>query len=140
MTADTSPGLQQALADAARNYHRALVAAVGIGVAGLLVTALAGNYVAGVLLCVGLALGAVNSSLVQRSLVAFVAKGDPDHPDKRGLMLGVLRRLTLVSAVAFVVAYVYRPTGWVVLLGLALFQLLVMGTVFGGLFREVRRA
>ena len=44
------------------------------------------------------------------------------------------------GAIAFAIAIVYQPNGWVVFVGLAAFQLLVMSTVFGGLIREVRRA
>jgi len=137
MSAETTVGMQLALRSASRNFQRALLVALAIGVSGLVGLSLAGHFVAGVLLCVGLGLGAVNSRLVQRSLVAFVSAGDPN---KGKLMVGVLRRLVIVSAVAFAIAFLYRPEGWVVLLGLALFQVLVMGSVFGGLFKEVRRA
>ena len=52
----------------------------------------------------------------------------------------MLRRLVLiVSLVAFAIALIYPPHGWVVFVGLAIFQMLIMGTVFGGLIREVRR-
>lgn len=137
MSVDTSAGMQAALLVAARNYRRALIIAVGLGVASLLALSLLGQFVAGVLICIGLGLGAFNSKLVQRALVGFV--GD-DTPSKRKLMLGVLRRLLIVSVIAFGIALLYRPVGWVVLLGLAVFQILVMGSVFGGLLREVRRA
>lgn len=137
MTDNTPIGMETALLAAARNYRRAVVVAIGLGGVGLVVSAVTGQFVAGVLFCVGLVLGAVNGRLVQRSLASFVEAGDPN---KRKLMLGVLRRLLLISAIAFAIAVVYQPIGWVVLLGLAVFQILVMGTVFGGLYREVRRA
>ncbi|MGH8867287.1 MAG: ATP synthase subunit I [Actinomycetes bacterium] len=137
MSAETPEGMQVALRSAARNFQRALVAAAVLGVLGFIGLAVAGHAVAGVLLCVGLGLGGVNSRMVQRSLGEFIKQGDPN---KRKLMLGVLRRLMLVSAVALGIAFLYQPDGWVVLVGLAVFQVIVMGSVFGGLYKEVRRA
>lgn len=137
MSTDAQAGMQQALGTAVRRLRRALVAALVIGVAGLVGLTLAGEFVAGVMLCVGLGLGAANTRLVQRSLSAFAGQNEPK---KSTLMFSVLRRLTVITAVALAIAFVYQPDGWTVLLGLALFQLVVMGSVFGGLFKEVRRA
>jgi len=89
------------------------------------------------MICIGLGLGIVNSLLVQRSLATAIIAGDPN---KRGLAMGVLKRLSVTSLVAFVIALVYQPYGWLVFLGLAVFQMLIMATVFSGLVREVRRS
>jgi hypothetical protein len=137
MTDDDAVGVKLALRDAARNYNRLLVIAAGLGIVSLLVLAVAGKWVAGVMVCIGLGLGIVNSLLVQRSLATAIIAGDPN---KRGLAMGVLKRLSITSLVAFVIALVYQPYGWLVFLGLAVFQLLIMATVFSGLVREVRRS
>jgi hypothetical protein len=129
-------GTRQALEQAASKYNKALlIAAVG-GVVALVVLAIFGYADAGVLLCVGLGLGVVNSMLVQRSLATSIERGEPD---RKGLTLGMLKRLVIVSAVAFAIAIFYPPHGWFVFLGLATFQMLVMTMVFGSLVREVRR-
>ena len=137
MTDDDAVGVKLALRSAARNYNRLLVIAAGLGVVSLLVLAVAGTWVAGVMICIGLGLGIVNSLLVQRSLATAIIAGDPN---KRGLAMGVLKRLSITSLVAFVIALVYQPYGWLVFLGLAVFQMLIMATVFSGLVREVRRS
>lgn len=137
MTDDDAVGVKLALRAAARNYNRLLGIAAGLGIVSLLVLAVAGKWVAGVMICIGLGLGIVNSLLVQRSLATAIIAGDPN---KRGLAMGVLKRLSLTSLVAFVIALVYQPYGWLVFLGLAAFQMLIMATVFRGLVREVRRS
>jgi hypothetical protein len=133
---DNPVGVHLALRSAARNYRRALLIAVTLGAVSLIALTIVGQYLAGILLCVGLGLGAYNSKLVQRSIARFTASG---NAGRKALMVSVFRRLALVSVVAFAIAYLYRPVGWVVLVGLALFQMLMLGTVFGRLFQEVRR-
>jgi predicted RND superfamily exporter protein len=129
-------GTRQALEQAASKYNKSLlIAAVG-GLVSLVVLAIFGYADAGVLLCVGLGLGVINSMLVQRSLATSIERGEPD---RKGLTLGMLKRLVIVSAVAFAIAILYPPHGWFVFLGLATFQMLVMTMVFGSLVREVRR-
>lgn len=137
MTGDTSTDSRDALRAAARKYNYALVIAAVGGLVALIVLSVAGLFDAGVLVCVGLALGVVNMQLVQRSLASSVAAGEPN---RKALTMSMLRRLVVVSAIAFAIALIYQPHGWVVFVGLAAFQLLIMSTVFGGLIREVRRA
>jgi len=137
VSGDTSTDSRDALKAAARKYNYALVIAAVGGLVSLIVLSFAGLFDAGVLVCVGLALGAVNMQLVQRSLASSVAAGEPN---RKALTMSMLRRLVVVSAIAFAIALIYQPHGWVVFVGLAAFQLLIMSTVFGGLIREVRRA
>jgi hypothetical protein len=37
-------------------------------------------------------------------------------------------------------AYFYRPDGWLVFVGLMIFQMLTIATVLGGLARQVKRS
>lgn len=137
MSGDTSTDSRDALKEAARKYNYALIIAAVGGLVSLIVLSSVGLFDAGVLVSVGLALGVVNSQLVQRSLASSVASGEPN---RKALTMSMLRRLVVVSAIAFAIALIYQPHGWVVFVGLAAFQLLIMSTVFGGLIREVRRA
>jgi len=137
VSGDTSTDSRDALNAAARKYNYALIIAAVGGLVSLIVLSFADLFDAGVLLCVGLALGVVNMHLVQRSLASSVAAGEPN---RKALTMSMLRRLVVVSAIAFAIALIYQPHGWVVFVGLAAFQLLIMSTVFGGLIREVRRA
>ena len=126
-----------ALRSAARNYNRTLILAAAVGVAGFLVLALTVSFSAGVLFAVGIGLGVVNSQLVQRSLVTAVTNGDTD---RKQIGFGVLKRLSVVTVFAFLIALAYQPNGWIVFIGLTTFQFLITVTLFGGLARQVRRA
>lgn len=126
-----------ALRSAARNYNRTLVASAVIAVGGLVALAVTVGLDAGVLFVVGVGLGVVNSQLVQRSLARAVTSG---HTDRKAIGFGVLRRLSLVTLVAVLIAFVYQPYGWMVFAGLTVFQMLIMATVLGGLARQVRQA
>ena len=126
-----------ALRSAARNYNRTLILAAAVGVAGFLVLTLTVSLSAGVLFAVGIGLGVVNSQLVQRSLVTAVTNGDTD---RKQIGFGVLKRLSVVTVFAFLIALAYQPNGWIVFVGLTTFQMLITVTLFGGLARQVRRA
>ena len=137
MSGDTSTDSRDALKAAARKYNYALIITAVGGLVSLIVLTILGLFDAGVLLCVGLALGVVNMQMVQRSLASSLDAGEPN---RKALTMSMLRRLVVVSAIAFAIAIIYQPHGWVVFVGLAAFQLLIMSTVFGGLIREVRRS
>lgn len=125
-----------ALRTAARNYNRTLVASAVVAGGGFVALAIWVGLDAAVLFVVGVGLGVVNSQLVQRSLARAVTSG---HTDRKAIGFGVLRRLSLVTAVAVLIAFVYQPYGWVVFAGLTVFQMLIMATVLGGLARQVRQ-
>jgi hypothetical protein len=136
MSERAEAGAREALNAAARKYNFALAIAAAGGLGSIVAFAIAGNVDIGILFSVGLGLGVVNSHLVQRSLASSVSSGDPN---RKALTFSMLRRLIVMSIIAFAIAIAYQPHGWVVFVGLASFQLLIMSTVFGGLIREVRR-
>jgi hypothetical protein len=127
---------RMALRSAARNYNKSLLLSAVIGVVGLVVLAITVSIDAGILFCVGLGLGVLNSQLVQRSLVRAVTEG---RADRKAISFGVLRRLSLITALAVGIALLYRPDGLLVFVGLMIFQMLSLATVLGGLARQVRR-
>lgn len=126
-----------AMRSAARNYSRTLVVAAVVAVAGFAALTAAAGVESGALFVVGIGLGVLNSHLVQRSLARAVTGGDLQ---RKAIAFGVLRRLAVVTAIAFAIAIIYQPVGWLVFMGLTVFQLLIMVMVFAGLARQVRRA
>lgn len=128
---------RMALRSAARNYNRTLVIAAVLAVAGFIAITLAVGADGGVLFVVGVALGALNSHLVARSLARAVSS---ETVNRKAIAGGALRRLMVVTAVAVALAFLYQPDGWLVFMGLTVFQLLIMVTFFAGLARQVRRA
>jgi len=127
---------QLALRSAARNYTKSLLLSAVVGVVGLVVLSLTVSLDAGILFCVGIGLGVLNSQLVQRSLVKAVTEG---RADRKAISFGVLRRLSLITVLAVGIAVLYRPVGLLVFIGLMIFQMLSLATVLGGLARQVRR-
>jgi hypothetical protein len=123
---------------AAANLKRSVLVALPLGALALALVALVGHPVAGYFVFLGLALGALNSWLVQRSVVHFGESAASDK--KRRFVLGVLGRLALITLVAGVVLYLARLEGLGVLAGLALFQLVMLGGAAVPLFREFRKS
>jgi len=123
---------------AAANLKRSVLVAIPFGVLALVLVTIVGHPLAGAFVFLGLALGALNSWLVQRSVVRF---GESDSADKKKrFVMGVIGRLGLVTLVAAVVLYVARLDGLGILAGLALFQLIMLGGAAVPLVKELRKS
>jgi hypothetical protein len=107
------------------NLRRSIILASCLGVAAVLVTGLFGHVLIGVFACVGLGLGALNSYMVQRAVVRYAAS---EASNKKGRFTrSVLGRLALITALALGTAFLVRPDGVGIFVGLAFFQLLMIG-------------
>jgi hypothetical protein len=126
---------QPALVDAGRRYRLALIACPVAGLAGLIALSVLGYPVAGVALCAGLFMGFINSRMVIAQAAKFTRT---ENPGKRALALGVLQRLGALTAIALLIAFAFRPQGFTVLIGLAVFQLLMMGSTASAMVRQLR--
>lgn len=81
----------------------------------------------GVFFGAGLALGLGNALMVRRAALSITAE---DHPLKGKMALNSASRLLVITVIALLIAYLFRPLGVGVLLGLALFQVvLVLSTM-----------
>jgi hypothetical protein len=107
------------------NLRRSIILASCLGVAAVIVTALFGHVLIGVFVCVGLGLGALNTHLVQRSVVRYAASEAPNK--KARFARSVLGRLAFITVLALGAALLVRPDGVGVFAGLAFFQLLMLG-------------
>jgi hypothetical protein len=125
------------LAEVAVNYRRTLIAATVLGGISLLACSLLTSYAAGLLICVGLALGAYNAHMVARG-AARVAAGGRGYRRRR-FVGGALGRLMMITAIALVLLVAVKPGGWGAVVGLAIFQLLLVAMAAGPLVREIRR-
>jgi hypothetical protein len=113
-----------------------VIAAVLAGV-GLLGASLLGHVVVGVLLLVGVVLGAANNVLTVRSILKFTAAGDPD---RKSFAKASLVRLAYISLIAAVFLMVFRREGIAVLAGLAVFHLLAALATAVPVLKEFHRA
>lgn len=125
-------------AHAVANLRRSMLVAVPLGIVGIALTALVGHPLAGAFVCAGLALGGLNSWLLQRSVARYAVSG-ADH-GKRRFVGGVFGRLGLFTMVGLAVALLVRPDGVGVVAGLAVFQVLMLASASMPLIRELRGA
>jgi hypothetical protein len=135
----------------ARGYRVALILALVVGAVALVTCTLTGYPLAGMFICVGLALGGWNSrrlwtdteKLVDGSHSAPVEEAEPSAvrpvTQWRGpAASSTAKRLGLITLIAFLVALAYRPLGWTVFLGLLAFQVLLMTLLAAPLRKVVR--
>lgn len=123
------------LVDARANLRRAIVIAAAIAVVGIVLTALASHAWAGVFGAVGLALGALNNRLLQRSVLRY---GSDDSISRKAFRRGVLTRLGAVTLLAIGCAVLVRPDGLAVFVGLALFHVIMLIGAALPVFRSLR--
>ncbi len=124
-----------ALVDAGRRYRLVLIVCPVAGLTGLTVLSVLGYPVAGIAFCAGLFMGFMNSRMVIAQAAKFTQM---ENPSKRALTFGVLQRLGVLTAIALLVSFAFRPQGFAVLIGLAVFQLLMMGGTAGAMLRQLR--
>lgn len=115
-----------------RRTARAAVVVAVVATAVLLPMGLGGYAL---FLCVGLALGALNSGLVVQAVARFAN----DRPSKARFSGSVLGRLALITVLALACAVLFRPTGLAVFAGLALFQFLAIVSSMLPLIKEIRQ-
>lgn len=119
------------------SLRRLALIALGIGLAGVAVAAPFGYLAVALFGCLGLALGLLNIVLLHRSAARFAGNGKP-HRTRRSAG-GVFGRIALVSVLALVVAWLARPDGLGVFVGLVVFQFVVIATTLVPMVRELRR-
>ncbi len=85
--------------------------------------------------CLGLALGLLNSALVVRSVERF----SDTLPSKARFSGSVLIRLAAITVLAFGLVLLFRPEGVAVFGGLAVFQLIAIGSSLLPLIKEIRQ-
>ena len=128
----TAPMSGPVLSPAAR-IGRILVLPAALGAVAIVVTTLLGRPFLGLLIMVGLALGALNGVLAERAASRLTAADD-----KSTVVAGSMKRLGLITIVALAVAFLTRPDGWTVLLGLAVYQLISLAAALGAAAKEAR--
>ena len=114
---------------------RLLVISAGITAAAVIAAASVGHPMVGVFFGVGLLLGLLNALLVRRSVESITAG---DHPLKRNMALNSASRLAVITVLALIIAFVFRPTGLGVVFGLALFQVLLVVTTALPVWKKIR--
>ncbi|HJQ02382.1 MAG TPA: hypothetical protein VJ851_12335 [Jatrophihabitans sp.] len=121
--------------DAVANLRRSTIVATVLGLLSIVVLAFYGHAFAGMFACIGLALGALNNKMLQRSVLSYAE----NETIRRGqFSRKVFLRLAVITAIAFGCALLLRPDGLGVFVGLAVFQVLMLVGAAVPVFRSMR--
>gem|GEM_PF-4698533 len=121
-------------ARAAANLKRSLIVAIPCGVVALVGMALLRHPLAGFFVVLGLGFGALNTRMVQQSVVRFRVQ-----ESKGGFVLSMVLRLFLLTAAALLAVILVRPDGAGLLAGIAIFQVIGLLSAAIPVFRELRQ-
>ncbi|MEB4210654.1 ATP synthase subunit I [Mycobacterium sp. 94-17] len=114
---------------------RLFVISIVITAVAVLAAGLSGHLMVGVFFGVGLLLGLLNAILVRRSVASITAK---EHPMKSSMALNSATRLAIITVVALIIAFVFRPSGLGAMFGLALFQVLLVASTALPVWKKLR--
>jgi len=114
-----------------------LVLPGGVSLAAILVGASFGHLRIGLLVAAGVALGLINGLLMERATAKITPASDHERQD---VVKSSLARLALVTGVAMLIAILARPDGWVLLVSLACYQILMTLSQLGAAAREAQRS
>lgn len=115
--------------------RRSAIVALVVGVLAVAVLVPMGYVGYALFGCLGLGLGLLNSVLVVRSVERF----SDTKPSKARFSGSVLIRLAAITVLAFGLVLLFRPEGIGVFGGLAVFQLIAIGTSMLPLIKEIRQ-
>jgi hypothetical protein len=118
------------------SLRRPLVYSAVLGAVGLIVSALLGHFVMGLLGIVGLGLGLFNTRLLQRDVAKVIAE---ENPSRKALGVDSARRLIMITLVAVALGVFVRPDGLGVFFGLALYQFINIGHTALPVVKELRQ-
>ncbi|MDP9101743.1 MAG: hypothetical protein M3N21_06300 [Actinomycetota bacterium] len=133
MATASAPG--PGTARGAGHVLRVLVVPGICAVVALLVSGFVGHLTLGLLLSAGVALGVVNGLLMEAATERLTPQS---NPTRKVIVKSAMGRLGLITAVALAIAFFARPDGWLLLLGLALYQLLSLAATIGAAAKEAR--
>lgn len=120
---------------AAANLRRSALIGSVLGVLAIVITAVQGHPLMGVFGLVGIALGALNNLMLQRSVLAYARDASMS---KKRFRNGVFGRLGGITLLAIAIGLLVRPDGLGVFGGLALFQILMLVGAAVPVFRSLR--
>jgi hypothetical protein len=114
---------------------RLLVISLVLTAAAIVAASSLRHLMLGVFFGIGLLMGLLNAVLVRRSVAVITADA---HPLKKKMALNSAGRLSIITVIALAIAFAFRPTGLGVVFGLALFQLLLVGSTVLPVWKKLR--
>jgi len=128
----------EAMSEVALQTRRAVLPAVVIGVVALIIGFVIGQPLGGIGVCIGLGLGMLNARMLQDSVQRrFEILVDSPGTKTHFLSSGAVR-LALITLVTLGIVILIRPLGFGILIGLAIFQLTMIGFAAVAMYKAVR--
>jgi hypothetical protein len=115
--------------------RRSAIAASVVGVVAAVVLVLMGQAMWAVFVLIGLGLGVANLVMVQRAASMYAARAGTG---KKGFAIGAFGRLAIISVIGVGCAFLFRPAGIGVIVGVAVFQFIAAIVAALPITREVR--
>jgi hypothetical protein len=135
---NASPGEPVASSELALQTRRMTLPAVAIGVIGLVVATVIGYPLGGVGICLGLAFGMLNARLLQNAVERrFVVLAGGTNRRTHFLSSGATH-LAGITVVTLLLVWLVRPLGFGTLIGLAVFQITMIGFSAAAMYRQLR--
>lgn len=113
--------------------RRTALAALAVGVVALVVLTLVGYGLVGFGMCVGLALAMGNFRLISRATIKQASSAKENK--RRPLAFNTLGRLGLITVVALGLVFLSHQVGFGTIVGLALFQFMLLANVVVAMLR-----
>ena len=132
-SADLEPAIYTPVS-AAANLRRSVLIGAALGIVALIVLSVEGHPLMGVFGILGLALGAVNNRMLQKSVVRYAQT----EVTRKQFRRGVISRLGFITLLAIGLGFFVRPDGLGVFVGLAVFQILMLVGASVPVFRSLR--
>ena len=117
------------------NLRRPLLVAVGLAVVGIVLAAVFGHVVMGILFAIGLGMGLYNARMMQKQVVKVISS---ENPTKRAITGSSAQRLLVLTLIALALGYFLRPDGLGVFIGLAVFQFVFVANTMLPVLKERR--
>jgi hypothetical protein len=133
-TAESAPGLPEI----ALQTRRAIVPAVALGVIGLVVGFVIGQPLGGIGVCIGLAVGMANARLLQDSVQRRFELLAAAPGKRTNFLSSGATRLAALTLGTLLLVWLVRPLGFGVLIGLAVFQVTMIGFAAAAMYKAVR--
>jgi hypothetical protein len=120
---------------AAANLRRSVLVSAALGAVAIVVLSVQGHPLMGLFGCLGLALGALNNRMLQRSVLRYASE---QRMERKQFRRGVMGRLATITVLAIALGFFVRPDGLGVFVGLAVFQILMLIGAAVPVFRSLR--
>jgi hypothetical protein len=132
-----NPGERASIGRVLKDQRKAILVALGLAVAVFWIAGQMGEWTLAGCIAGGIGLGLVNHLATEYWLLRIITSGE--QPTRSEMIFATIARLTVLTAVAVVIAVVFWPDGIGLLLGLAVFRLVALVMTSVPLLKELKK-